>query len=259
MCQAAHGVLDMSSTESKDTKTEVKVSIQVTKNGPYIVSGKVPIFEQTIVVNEEGDPVEWRLGKQYPPKETCGLCRCGYTNNKPYCDGSHVKAKFDGTEAAGFESFDQKAKVIDGPELKLFDAEELCASARFCHREGGIWSLIPNSDQPRAKQVAIEEACDCPAGRLVIEDKKTNQKIEPVLEKSIALIEDPQLTCSGPLWVRGGIIVKSSNGQMYEVRNRVTLCRCGKSTLKPFCDSSHFPQHKYDELMASKKSASTQE
>jgi CDGSH-type Zn-finger protein len=47
---------------------------------------------------------------------------------------------------------------------------------------------------------------------------------------------------SGPIWVRGGISVYSGQGMLYEVRNRVTLCRCGKSTNKPFCDSSHYPE-----------------
>lgn len=43
----------------------------------------------------------------------------------------------------------------------------------------------------------------------------------------------------GPLWVRGGIPVESSDGATYEVRNRVTLCRCGRSSNKPFCDGTH--------------------
>ena len=245
-----------SKAREKDTAAD-EIKIEVTKNGPYIVSGKAPVFEQIIIVDKDGIPIEWRKGKEYPAREKCGLCRCGQTANKPYCDGSHIKASFDGTETAGFETFLQKAKIIEGAELNLADAEDLCASARFCHREGEIWNLIPRTNEPRAKQVAIEEARDCPSGRLVVYDKKSNQPIEPTLEKSIGLIEDPQLSCSGPLWVRGGIPVKSSNGQTYEVRNRVTLCRCGKSTLKPFCDSSHFPQHKYDEIMATKKQNSS--
>ena len=42
----------------------------------------------------------------------------------------------------------------------------------------------------------------------------------------------------GPLWVRGGIPVMSADGKPYAIRNRVTLCRCGKSGNKPFCDGS---------------------
>jgi hypothetical protein len=88
----------------------------------------------------------------------------------------------------------------------------------------------------------IEEAADCPSGRLVIYDKKTGKPIEPTFEPSIALVEDPNIKVSGPLWVRGGIPIKSSDGTLYETRNRVTLCRCGKSQNKPFCDSSHYPE-----------------
>jgi CDGSH-type Zn-finger protein len=39
--------------------------------------------------------------------------------------------------------------------------------------------------------------------------------------------------------VKGGVPVESADGTVYEVRNRVTLCRCGKSTNKPFCDGTH--------------------
>jgi len=227
--------------------------VKITKNGPYIISGRIPLTDQIIIVNEDGIPVEWRTGKKYPTQEKCGLCRCGNSKNKPYCDGTHIKIDFDGTETANTRPYIELAKVMDGPELKLTDLEDLCASARFCHRAGEIWTLIPKSNQPEARKIAIEEACNCPSGRLVVWDKKTNKPIEPNFEKAIGLIEDPQLACSGPIWVQGGIQITSTDGLPYEVRNRVTLCRCGKSTIKPFCDSSHFPEHQYKELMAQKK------
>jgi len=63
--------------------------------------------------------------------------------------------------------------------------------------------------------------------------------VEPVLPVSIGVVEDPDQQCSGPLWLRGGIEVVSSDGFAYEVRNRVTLCRCGESKNKPFCDGTH--------------------
>jgi hypothetical protein len=145
-----------------------------------------------------------------------------------------------GTETASKEPYLVQAKEIDGPALKLTDVENLCASASFCHRTGGIWLLIPQSDNAEAKRIAIEEAGDCPSGRLVVWDKKTKKAIEP--EQSIGLVEDPQVDVSGPIWARGGIPIKSADGKTYEVRNRVTLCRCGKSSNKPFCDSSHYPE-----------------
>ncbi len=40
----------------------------------------------------------------------------------------------------------------------------------------------------------------------------------------------------GPLCVSGGIPVERSTGEPLEERNRVTLCRCGGSAIKPLCD-----------------------
>jgi hypothetical protein len=74
---------------------------------------------------------------------------------------------------------------------------------------------------------------------LVLLEKPSEKAIEPTLPQSIGLVEDPVEACSGPLWVRGGIPVISQTGEPYEVRNRVTLCRCGQSSNKPFCDGSH--------------------
>ena len=102
--------------------------------------------------------------------------------------------------------------------------------------------LKKESDNPEARNTAIEEACNCPSGRLVVRDRKTGDVIEPELEKSIALIEYPAQDEQGPLWIRGGIPVVSAQGKPYMVRNRVTLCRCGKSRNKPFCDGRHINQ-----------------
>jgi CDGSH-type Zn-finger protein len=229
-----------------------KRMITVSRNGPYLVSGEVPISEQIIVADAQGTAIEWREGKKYQYKEKCGLCRCGQSKHRPFCDGTHMKVDFDGTETAERELSRIEIKTIDGPTLKLDDAEILCASARFCHRAGGIWDLISKSSDDEARKTAIEESRDCPSGRLVIHDKRTRRPVEPEMERSIGLIEDPQLDCSGPIWVRGGIPILSADGKTYLVRNRVTLCRCGKSTNKPFCDSSHFPEHHYEEMVSSK-------
>jgi len=79
---------------------------------------------------------------------------------------------------------------------------------------------------------------NCPAGRLVLRDKH-GQPIEPKLEPSIGVVFDPITNNIGPLWVRGGIPIEAADGTVYEIRNRVTLCRCGVSTNKPFCDGKH--------------------
>jgi hypothetical protein len=79
----------------------------------------------------------------------------------------------------------------------------------------------------------------CPAGRLVAVDKASGKMIEENLPVSIGLIEDPVEDCSGPIWLRGGISLTSADGSQYELRNRMTVCRCGASQNKPFCDGSH--------------------
>jgi CDGSH-type Zn-finger protein len=229
----------MNSTEETQTKNVVK--IKVSKNGPYLVYGGIPIQKMIIIADPEETATEWKPSTKYPTRKICSLCRCGKSKNKPFCDGTHAKVGFDGTETAD-EAYLNQPKEIEGAALKLTDIEELCASARFCHRADGIWNLVPASADPEKKQIAIEEACDCPSGRLVIWDKKAGKIIEPDLIKSIGLIEDPAMGVDGPIWVRGGIPVESADGKTYKVRNRVTLCRCGKSKNKPFCDSSHYPE-----------------
>jgi hypothetical protein len=92
------------------------------------------------------------------------------------------------------------------------------------------------------KDNCIRNSFDCPSGRLVVVDKEGGEVLEPVMGQAIGVIEDPAIGVEGPLWLRGGIPVYSAEGKPYEVRNRMTLCRCGKSTIKPFCDSSHYPE-----------------
>jgi CDGSH-type Zn-finger protein len=216
--------------------------IMITKDGPYIVSGGLPIDKQIIGIGKEKEPENWIKGKKVPSGEHCALCRCGKSKNKPFCDGTHGKVKFNGTENASKKTHDAQAQIMDGPTLKLKDAQALCAAARFCHRGGGTWELTHLSDNPDARELAIEEACNCPSGRLVECDKKIGKVFEKEFEQSISLIEDPQNKVSGPIWLKGGIPVESSDGSTYEVRNRQTLCRCGKSQNKPFCDGSHIEE-----------------
>jgi CDGSH-type Zn-finger protein len=213
--------------------------IVISKNGPYLVSGKIPVRIQTIVSNNEGMSWDWEAGKTFETTDEYALCRCGKSGNKPFCDDSHQRAGFDGTEIDSRVPFARRARVFDGPTLVLSDAEDLCAFARFCDPGGKIWSLIEHTDDPEAHALVIREAMHCPAGRLVIHDRKTQQVIEEPLDPSICIVEDPTIGCSGPLWVQGGIHIESEDGQGYETRNRVTLCRCGASDNMPFCDGSH--------------------
>jgi CDGSH-type Zn-finger protein len=224
------------------------VKIQVTKNGPYMVTGNVPLYKMTIKCDGKTNmPIEWLLAEKYITQNTYALCRCGQSSNKPFCDGTHIKINFNGAEEFDNVPYEQMAKTIDGPELALKDAEILCASARFCHRGGDIWDQIPQTYDLKIKENCVRNECDCPSGRLVVIDKATGKAIEPKLDQSIGVIEDPSMGIGGPLWIRGGIPVFSADGKPYEIRNRATLCRCGKSTIKPYCDSSHYPEEYQEE------------
>jgi CDGSH-type Zn-finger protein len=218
--------------------------ITVMKNGPYLVTGNIPL-EKEIAVTEVIFPVRWVKGEKIPVKGQYTLCRCGRSSKMPFCDGSHVKVPFDGTETAKNVSFELRAEKVTGPGVDLADVVELCSGARFCDVGGGTWVLTEKSDDPAAKQKAIQQTFDCPSGRLVAIDKDTGKPIEPLFEKSISATEDQVSGISGPLWVKGGIPVESSDGSAYEIRNRVTLCRCGQSANKPFCDGKHMEKNEH--------------
>ena len=219
----------------------MKPKIKVAKDGPYVVTGGLPLADEFMVSRAGAEyPDTWQKGKDYPRRETCSLCRCGASANKPYCDGSHTKAGFVGTETASRKSYSGMAETTRGPALDLTDAESLCAVACYCHRApGDTWEKTEKSDDPRLKQMAIEEAGNCPSGRLVAWEKLSGEPHEPNFEPSISVTEDKVQKVSGPLWVKGGVQLEASDGYQYEVRNRVTLCRCGRSGNKPFCDGRH--------------------
>ncbi len=213
--------------------------ITISENGPYIVSGGVPLIRAEIVVNEQGESVAWREIERIPTRDSYTLCRCGRSATKPFCDASHIAAGFDGTETADRDAYFDVAANIDGPGVRLHDARALCAEARFCDRAGGLWNLVTECSDPGMRALAEEEAMLCPSGRYVICDAATQHAKEPEFEPSIVVVEDPSAGVSGPIWVRGGVPIFSADGTPYEVRNRVTLCRCGHSGNKPYCDGSH--------------------
>ena len=164
--------------------------IEITKDGPYLVNGSLPLNEQWIVTNADGESLDYREGKKYPAQAQYALCRCGESANKPFCDGSHKKVQFDGTETASREPYLEQAETIEGPTMVLTDQENLCAFARFCDPKGRIWNLVTQTDNPEARRLVEYEAGHCPAGRLVAWDRETGKPIEPKFEPSLGLIED---------------------------------------------------------------------
>jgi len=211
--------------------------ITVTENGPYRVTGSVPLVPRTIITDDEGFSVEWGEGERYTTDATYELCRCGGSKTAPFCDGA-CEDGFDGTETARREPYLEQAEEQVGPNLILTDAEHLCSFARFCDPGGQIWNLVDESDEG-STALAIREGKLCPSGRLVTWDRETKVPNEEDYEPSIGVVQDPSQGVSGPLAVRGGIQVMAADGFAYERRTRQTLCRCGRSSNMPFCDGTH--------------------
>ncbi|MCL2025122.1 MAG: CDGSH iron-sulfur domain-containing protein [Coriobacteriia bacterium] len=227
--------------------------ITIQKEGPYLVSGGVPLLLGEIVTNEDGDSVSFRTIRTIETPETYVLCRCGHSENKPFCDGAHMKHGFSGATTASHAPHAEQARAIEGEGIVLLDATAFCMGARFCDRGLGAWKYTETSTDETCRTTAIEESCLCPSGRLVMreidgEDRVGNEGgvrdndgvLEYEYEPSIMVLEDPINGMSSALWVRGGIEIVDEHGQAYEVRNRQTLCRCGESANKPFCDGTHY-------------------
>ncbi len=64
------------------------VKIEVRANGPNRVMGPIEIVDQS--------------GNSYtiPEGQWVSLCRCGTSNSKPYCDGSHRDCGFEAPSEA---------------------------------------------------------------------------------------------------------------------------------------------------------------
>lgn len=211
--------------------------IKVALNGPHIVHGGIPLSEKVITPAERGSYLLID-GRSYDVPDTYALCRCGKSSVAPFCDGTHDDVGFNGTETASREPYDDRAKVYSGPELDLLD-DGRCGLARFCHRENSeVWTLTSKSDDPKLREAAIRASQECPAGRLTAVSKD-GEELEPDYTPAIEVLQDPQRGVSCGISVKGFVPIESADGNIYELRNRVLLCRCGASRNKPFCDATH--------------------
>ena len=118
----------------------------------------------------------------------------------------------------------------------------ICAESGFCgHRLANIQKLAAQTDDSivRAQVMAMIERC--PSGSYTYALDQDSADIEPDLPQQVAVTTEmtSEGPIAGPLWVTGNILIERSDGQPVETRNRVTLCRCGQSKNKPYCDGTH--------------------
>jgi len=213
--------------------------IKILKNGPYLVKGSIPLDHARAVLNFFSFPVSWKFYQAHPLMDSYALCRCGKTKTPPFCDGSHQKEGFIGEEVADVRPFDEAMKMIHGPSLSMKDLRSLCMLANFCNINRNVWNQIEKALKPKQYEQTLKAIQHCPSGRLVPIDTKTGKTLEPFFDPSISIIEENGYTDQGAIWVKGGIPIISSTGFTYEIRHRVTLCRCGQSGNMPFCDGRH--------------------
>ena len=207
-------------------------AVIVQTDGPYVVTGSVPLRDTRPVMSEHGEPLTWQSEAASEQRPVYALCRCGESSRKPYCDVTHTEIGFDGTEAAPTDSFRERCADLGGTGIQVSDDRSICVHAGFCgNRVTNVWKMTRETDDSvvRAQVMAMVERC--PSGALSY--TVDGAEVEPALPMEIAVIAD------GPLWLTGGIPVQRADGESFETRNRVTLCRCGHSANKPLCDGSH--------------------
>jgi CDGSH-type Zn-finger protein len=206
-------------------------------NGPYLlINDMEPKFVENLQ-NSKGESLSAIGG--------VSLCRCGASNNKPFCDGTHGKIGFssENKEEAVNENqqhiIKDKRKNYVGKKITIHDNRKICSHAAEC--VNNLPSVFKLNARPWIGPDAaeIEEIINtirkCPSGALSysldgIEDRDQNER-------------KPLITVSkdGPYHVTGGINLIGDNIQWAEgsSKEHYVLCRCGASNNKPFCDGMH--------------------
>jgi CDGSH-type Zn-finger protein len=221
--------------------SDQKITIQ--ENGPYLVQGNLPLVRKSQISSEHGEPMTWKKTSQEAAQEEYWLCRCGGSSNKPFCDGTHRKKSFDGTETADTNTFEERKVIHDGStDIVIKRDYSICAESGFCgNRFANIKKLAEDTDEStvRAQVMAMIERC--PSGSYSYALESGAEDIEADLPKQVAAATEmtSEGPIQGPLWVSGRIKIERTDGQPMEIRNRVTLCRCGQSKNKPLCDGTH--------------------
>jgi CDGSH-type Zn-finger protein len=213
--------------------------IVVLAGGPYLVYGDVPLVRKKKLVSEDNDALTWEKTEVIDSEDTYALCRCGQSKSKPFCDGTHARIGFEGTETADSRPFVDQQIILEGHGISVRRVGSLCMHAAFCvGHVRRIPAMMRDSEDPDIRAHVIGLIEHCPSGSYTYALEDDDDPIEPDLGVAIAVTEEER-ELAGALWVTGGIPIHRADGEPCETRNRVTLCRCGQSQNKPFCDGTH--------------------
>ena len=198
----------MSDSATIDPKTD----------GPLQVSGAVALLDSR--------------GENIATDARYWLCRCGGSTNKPFCDGTHKKLGF--SSARQSDPAKRGTKHYAGQHLTIHDNRSACAHAAHC--VGQAPEVFRMTARPwidadaEATEKAIAAIKACPSGALAY-------SIDGVLQQPAPRAAAIHITKDGPYAVVGA---PQLNGDDTPVSNEhYTLCRCGQSKNKPFCDGAH--------------------
>lgn len=198
-------------------------TIEPRLNGPFRVSNVANL------VNARGEVL--------PTKPAYSLCRCGYSQNKPFCDGTHKTLPFDSSRQTD-GSKNRRVAYRHG-RLTVFDNRGICSHSAHCTDElPAVFRLHqePWIDCAGANEAAvIAQVKRCPSGAL-------SYAIDGVEHRDQERSPRIYVRKNGPLEVSGGIVLKVDESEWGAgaSREHYTLCRCGRSRNKPFCDGSHW-------------------
>lgn len=175
-------------------------------------------------------------GTEIETRENVLLCRCGASERKPFCDGSHV--------GVGYSSKKKwkpgAGSTIDhvGERVIIHDNRALCAHVEYCVQD--LPNVFDRSKRPwvnpnGATPEEIIALCKkCPSGAL-------SCTVDGVLYRNYE--ERPPTviaTREGPYYVQGGVeVIGEPFSEGYSTEH-CTLCRCGESRNKPLCDGKHW-------------------
>jgi CDGSH-type Zn-finger protein len=228
--------------DKRDLKNDKR--IVVTRDGPYVVHGHIPLVRKIQIVSEYGEPLAWQKEGDIEVPESYDLCRCGQSEYLPFCDSTHSLIDFDGTETADTGPTAERQEIYQGTGIVVKRDQSLCMQSGFCaDRNTNVDEMVPHTADTQVRSLVIAMIERCPSGSYCYALNANEPDIEPDLPQQIAVTTD--VTSDGPirgaLWVTGHIPVERSDGQPFETRNRVTLCCCGRSGIKPLCDGTHRP------------------
>ena len=197
--------------------------ISVLPGGPLKVEGGVPVLDHTGAGIEASSPYF--------------MCRCGGSNNKPFCDGTHNSNNFNGQEFASKDTAADRTESYVGEGVTIHDDRSRCSHAAVCSdslNEVFKTGVEPWIDARGAQaQEIIRVVSLCPSGALSYSLTDSPEPVESPQGPHVTVDAD------GPYIVRG-VQVVAGDGEHYDFRERQALCRCGGSRNKPFCDGSHW-------------------